>query len=207
MADRPDRVCPHLHVSLQSGSDTVLKRMNRRYTAREFLDRCQQIRRRLDRPALTTDAMVGFPGKTEADFAATRRLVEEAGFSKVHVFRFSPRQGTPAADMPEQVTESVKRRRAAELTALAARLRTRYLEGLVGRQLQVLVERPSADRPGVLLGTSARYAPVELPGGEELIGRLVPVAAEAVVDGRIRGADHGGECLTSRRTSATTAPV
>ena len=207
MADRPDRVCPHLHVSLQSGSDVVLKRMNRRYTAREFLDRCGQIRRRLDHPALTTDVMVGFPGETEADFAATCRVVEEAGFSKAHVFRFSPRQGTPAADMPERVPETVKRRRAAELAELAARLRTRYFEGLVGRQLQVLVERPSADRPGVLLGRSARYAPVELPGGEELIGRLVPVTAEAVVDGRIRAADHGGECLASRRNAATTAPV
>ena len=207
MAGRPDRVCPHLHVSLQSGSDTVLRRMNRRYTAGAFLDRCRQIRSRLDLPALTADVMVGFPGETEADFAATCRVVEEARFSKVHVFRFSPRRGTPAADMPEQVPEDVKRRRAAELTQSAARLRTRYLESLVGRRLQVLVERPSAERPGVLLGTSARYAPVELHGGEELIGQFVHLAAEVVVDGRIRAVDHRGECPTSRRNSATTASV
>lgn len=186
LADRPDRVCPHLHVSMQSGSDRVLRRMRRRWPARKFLDRCDVIRRSLDRPALTTDVIVGFPGETEEDFAATCRAVEEAGFSKLHVFRFSPRQGTPAAAMPEQVPEAVKRRGAAELAALGERLRRRYFEGLAGRRLQVLVERPAGDRPGVLLGTSGRYTPVELRGGDELIGRLVPVTAGPVVDGRIR---------------------
>ena len=171
---------------MQSGSDAVLERMNRRYTAGQFLERCERVRHRLDHPALTTDVMVGFPGETDADFAATCRAVEAAGFSKVHIFPYSPRQGTPAAAMPDQIPEPVKQGRAAELAALAARLRRRYLESLMGRPLQVLVERPSADRPGVLVGTSARYAPVELSGGEELIGRLVSVVAEAVGSDRLR---------------------
>jgi len=193
MADRGDRICPHLHLSMQSGSDAVLRRMNRRYNAREFIARCEQIRSKLDDPALTTDVMVGFPGETEADFLATCRAVEEVGFSKVHVFRFSPRQGTPAADMPDQVPESLKRRRAAGLSALAGRLRRGYFQALVGRELQVLVERWASGTPGLLLGTSARYAPVELPGSQRLIGRLVPATAEAVIEGRIRVQQHLGD--------------
>ena len=185
MAQRPDRICPHLHVSMQSGSDSVLRRMRRRWTARQFLQRCDDVRRALDHPALTTDVIVGFPGETESDFAATGRVVEAAGFSKVHVFRFSPRRGTPAADMSGQVSEKTKQRRAAELTELAASLRRRYFQVLAGRRLQVLVEAPAGVRDGRLLGTSGRYTPVELTGSEELLGRLLTVTAGPVVEGRI----------------------
>ncbi|MBN2216088.1 MAG: MiaB/RimO family radical SAM methylthiotransferase, partial [Pirellulales bacterium] len=97
MAGRPDRVCPHLHISMQSGSDAVLRRMRRRQTADEFLDRCRTIQRRLDRPGLTTDVIVGFPGETEADFEATCHVARKVGFSKIHAFPFSPRPGTAAA--------------------------------------------------------------------------------------------------------------
>ncbi len=188
MAEFGDRVCPHLHISMQSGSDAVLRRMNRRVPAGQFVERCKKVCRRLDRPALTTDVMVGFPGETDADFAATCRVVEEVGFSKVHVFRFSRRGGTPAADMPGQVPEEVKRRRAAELSELADKLRKQYFESLLGRRLQVLVESQLDKCPEMLSGTSARYAPVELPGSVELIGRLVTVVAGVVVGGRIRAA-------------------
>ena len=185
MAQRGDRICPHLHISMQSGSDAVLRRMQRRWPVRKFLQRCEQVRRALDCPALTTDVIVGFPGETDEDFAATCLAVETAGFSKLHVFRFSPRQGTPAAEMPDQVPGPVKQRRAAELGELAVRLRHEYFESLAGRQLQVLVETPVEGRLGLLSGTSARYVPVELSGGRELIGRLVPITAGPVVDGRI----------------------
>jgi threonylcarbamoyladenosine tRNA methylthiotransferase MtaB len=194
MAGRPDRVCPHLHVSMQSGSDSVLRRMRRRWPVRQFLERCEQIRRSLDRPALTTDVIVGFPGETEDDFAATCRAVEAVGFSKLHVFRFSPRRGTPAADMPDQVPEATKQRRAADLTELGESLRRRYFEGLAGGKLQVLVETSDEDRGGLLLGTSARYTPVELTGGRESIGRLVAVTAGPVVEGRIRAAESRPMC-------------
>jgi len=189
LAERPDRVCPHLHLSMQSGSDRVLRRMRRRWPAGQFVECCRQIRRSLDQPALTTDVIVGFPGETQEDFAATCRVVEEVGFSRLHVFRFSPRRGTPAADMPDQVPEAVKQRRAAELTELGERLRRRYFEGLAGRKLQVLVETPAGSCPGLLLGTSDRYTPVELAGDRELIGRLVTVTAGPVVAGRIRAAE------------------
>jgi threonylcarbamoyladenosine tRNA methylthiotransferase MtaB len=189
LAERPDRVCPHLHLSMQSGSDRVLRRMRRRWPAGQFVECCRRIRRSLDQPALTTDVIVGFPGETQEDFAATCRVVEEVGFSKLHVFRFSPRRGTPAAEMPDQVPEAVKQRRAAELTELGERLRRRYFEGLTGRRLQVLVETPAGSCPGLLLGTSDRYTPVELAGDRELIGRLVTVTAGPVVAGRIRAAE------------------
>jgi len=191
MADRPDRICPHLHLSMQSGSDAVLRRMWRRQTVAEFLARCERARRALDHPALTTDVIVGFPGETDEDFAATCRAVEAAEFSKLHVFRFSPRRGTPATGFPEQVPEPIKRRRAAELSALGARLREAYLQSLLGRPLQVLVETPFGGHRGRLRGTAARYVPVELSGDEQLLGRLVTVISEEVLGGCLRGLAQG----------------
>ncbi|MBN2473075.1 MAG: tRNA (N(6)-L-threonylcarbamoyladenosine(37)-C(2))-methylthiotransferase MtaB [Pirellulales bacterium] len=186
MADHDQRVCPHLHLSMQSGSDAVLRRMQRRWPVGRFLQQCHEVRRSLDRPALTTDVIVGFPGETDADFAATCRVVEEVGFSKIHIFRFSPRQGTPAADMPGQIPERTKLARAAELAEIGGRLRLDYFRGLAGRPLQVLVEAMSDDRPGALLGTSERYAPVVLAGGKELLGQLVSTTAGPVLGGRIQ---------------------
>jgi threonylcarbamoyladenosine tRNA methylthiotransferase MtaB len=200
MADRPDRVCPHLHLSMQSGSDAVLRRMRRRGTVRQFLDQCRLARESLDHAALTTDVIVGFPGETDADFEATCRAMEEAGFSKIHIFRFSARQGTSAATMPDQVPEPIRRDRAARLARIEKRLRQRYFESLAGLPLQVLVERPMDESPGMLLGTSARYTPVELPacpaegdwataGGDWVthrLGQLARVIAGPVVNGRIR---------------------
>ena len=185
MADQPDRICTHLHLSMQSGSDTVLKRMRRRWMSRQFIEKCLSIREALDYPALTTDVIVGFPGETESDFEATCRAVEEIGFSKVHVFRFSLRRGTPAADLRDDVSAAEKHRRATQLITLGEQLRRRFFDGLIGRELQVLVESTAHQRPGALLGTSARYAPVELPGLEDRIGRLVGVRAGKVAEGRI----------------------
>ncbi len=191
MADRPQRICPHLHLSMQSGSDAVLTRMRRRWPVGPFVDRCEQIREALDTPALTTDVIVGFPGETDADFVATCEVVEQVGFSKLHVFRFSPRQGTSAAEMPDQIPEPVKQQRAAELSRLGDRIRSDYFESLVGRSLQVLVETPWEDHPRMLLGTSGRYSPVVVPGGEELLGQLVAAKAERVDDGRIHTLPQG----------------
>ncbi|MGQ9575042.1 MAG: tRNA (N(6)-L-threonylcarbamoyladenosine(37)-C(2))-methylthiotransferase MtaB [Thermoguttaceae bacterium] len=185
MAEHPHRICPHLHIPLQSGSDAVRARMHRRGTSRQFLQWCQEIVRTLDQPALTTDLIVGFPGESEADFQATCRVVQEAGFSKIHVFRFSPRQGTPAAAMPDQIPPSIKRRRAAVLAELGRVLQQRYCQSLVGRRLGVMVEGPCAQSPGSAIGTADRYVTVELPGGLEKVGRLVRVVVEAASGGRV----------------------
>jgi threonylcarbamoyladenosine tRNA methylthiotransferase MtaB len=184
MAQHADKVCPHLHLCLQSGSDAVLRRMKRRWGTRLFADRCQLVRRTLDHPALTTDVLVGFPGETDADFEQTCRLVDELGFSKIHVFPFSPRRGTPAADLDGQLPAEVKTARGRELAALERRLRQRYFESLLGRRLRVLVESPSAHQAEHVIGTSCRYAPVELAVGESHCGRLVDAIASTVVQGQ-----------------------
>jgi threonylcarbamoyladenosine tRNA methylthiotransferase MtaB len=173
MAAHPRRVCPHLHISLQSGSEAVLRRMRRRWGAKRFVGRCRLAQQILDEPALTTDIIVGFPGETEADFQATCELAEEVGFSKIHVFSYSRRRGTPAADMPDQVSEPVKQERRRRLLDLEQSLRARYAERLRGRKLEVLVEGVLPDRPGRVLGTACRYLPVELPGDESMVGQFV----------------------------------
>jgi threonylcarbamoyladenosine tRNA methylthiotransferase MtaB len=188
MAERRDRICPHLHLPLQSGSNAVLRRMNRRGAVEQFIGRCREIRAALDRPALTTDVIVGFPGETEADFAATCRAVEEVGFAKVHVFRFSPRQGTPAAGMANQVSGRIAMRRAAELGKLGDTLRLRYFRELLGHPLQVLVEGAMPGRAGWMGGTSDYHAPVALPGGRELLGQFVQVVGQQIENGWILGA-------------------
>jgi threonylcarbamoyladenosine tRNA methylthiotransferase MtaB len=181
----PHRICPHLHVSMQSGSDAVLARMRRRWGSRRFIDRCRLVRESLDQPAFTTDVIVGFPGESEDDFAATCAACEEVGFSKIHIFPFSPRRGTPAADMDGQVDPRVKADRCRRLAELEARLRARYFESLLGRRLEVLVESP-ARQPGRVVGTSCRYAPVELPGTSSDVGQLVQVAAAGTANGTIQ---------------------
>lgn len=178
MAEFPERICPHLHVCLQSGSDAILRRMKRRWSAQLFVDRCQLVRETLDEPAFTTDVIVGFPGETEADFEATCRIAEEVGFSKIHNFPFSARRGTPAAEMTDVVSKQVKKQRGQQLAQLEQQQRGHYFQRLVGRQLQVLVESTVGDQPGWLQGTSARYATVRFPGPAEWIGQLVSVEAE-----------------------------
>ena len=189
MADCPGRVCPHLHLSLQSGSDGVLRRMRRRYTAGQFVERCDAIRRRLDQPGLTTDVIVGFPGETDAEFAETCRLVERVGFARVHLFRFSPREGTPAATMADQVHGELKRRRMGELGDVTKASRRAYMKSLVGRCVQALVETPVEDRRW--LGTADRYVPVELPAAGEMEGRLVDVRLDAFDGKRLQGTAGG----------------
>ena len=177
LAEYPDRVCPHLHICLQSGSDDVLRRMNRRWGAKRFVDRCQLVRQTLDHPALTTDVMVGFPGETDADFAQTIRVVQRCGFSKIHIFPFSARRGTPAAEMPGQVPGPVKKQRVGELAAVSRNQREAYFHALRGKRLRVLVEESVASETGQLLGTACRYVPVQLAGQRDLLGHFKHVTA------------------------------
>ncbi len=182
MADHPDKICPHLHLCLQSGSDAVLRRMQRRWSARMFLDRCELVHRSLDQPAFTTDVIVGFPGETDEDFGQTCRLVREAGFSKVHIFPFSPRRGTPAAQMPDPVPDQVRAERGKQLAAIEREQREQYFRSLIGRNLRVLLEARSGATAEHTMGTSCRYAPVEVPGHAGL-GKLLNVVARDVIPG------------------------
>jgi threonylcarbamoyladenosine tRNA methylthiotransferase MtaB len=189
MADNPDKVAPHLHISMQSGCDSVLRRMRRRWGSQRFIDRCRLVQERLDRPAITTDIIVGFPGETEAEFGETIAAARAVGFSKIHIFPFSPRRGTPAADMSNQVRNYVQLQRSRVLAAVEADLRDAYYRSLLGRQLRVLVETKDAGRggqgAGVWIGTSCRYATVELPAWAGAEGQFVTAIAREVRDERI----------------------
>ena len=134
------KVCPHFHLSLQSGCDTVLERMNRRYRSEEYKEKCRLLRRVYDRPALTTDVIVGFPGETEEEFEASRAFVEEVYFFETHIFKYSRREGTRAAAMPDQIPEQEKTRRSHILLELDAQRRQEYMESFLGEEKEVLLE-------------------------------------------------------------------
>jgi threonylcarbamoyladenosine tRNA methylthiotransferase MtaB len=144
---------PHLHLSLQSGSDDVLRRMARPYSADEFRAKVALIRSRLDRPAITTDIIVGFPGETDADFDRTVALAEEVAFAKIHVFAFSPRKGTAAATMRPRVARDVVKARSETLRALDRDLQSRFRSQFLGETAQVLIE----NYPGPPTGHAERY--------------------------------------------------
>jgi threonylcarbamoyladenosine tRNA methylthiotransferase MtaB len=181
---RSRRICPHLHLCLQSGSDRILALMKRRYRTAGFLERCRRLRGALDKPAFTTDVIIGFPSETDEDFVATCRVVEEVGFSKIHVFSYSPRSGTPGADLPKRVPPAVVDERRERLHELERRLADVYARSLIGRRLDVLVESADPDYPGHVRGTSCRYISASFEGRLESLRRQrVPVVAVRVVNG------------------------
>lgn len=177
MKEYPDKVCPHLHVCLQSGSDRILSRMRRRWSRKHIIDRCALISSELDQPAFSTDVIVGFPGETEQDFEDSLDACRQIGFSKIHMFPFSARRGTPAAEMSDQIPKKEKQARGRVVKQLESELRQRYFGTLIGRRLQIMAEKIDWENQTVS-GTSCRYAPVstkienaaEL---EQLEGRLL----------------------------------
>lgn len=176
---------PHFHLSLQSGSDAVLKKMNRHYTGEEFLARVALVRNFFPDAAVTTDIIAGFPGETEADFAATCALAERAGFSHIHAFPYSRRTGTVAARM-QDVPPAVKKERLHRLLALAERLRCAYEEGYVGRALTVVPEEQKGE---YTVGYSENY--IRLYAKEDLRHRTRVLALERHADGLlVRPADE-----------------
>jgi len=185
LADHPHKVAPHLHISMQSGSDSVLRRMRRRWGSQRFVDRCGLLQARLDLPAITTDIIVGFPGETDAEFEETCQVARQVGFSKIHIFPFSPRRGTPAAEFPDQVPEQVKKERGGQLAGLEQSLRDQYLSRLEGKRLRVLVESVCKDAPDRAQGTSCRYAQVELPATAADQGQFREVTVGGFREGRI----------------------
>ncbi|MHC4808219.1 MAG: tRNA (N(6)-L-threonylcarbamoyladenosine(37)-C(2))-methylthiotransferase MtaB [Planctomycetota bacterium] len=155
---RHRNIMPHLHLSLQSGSDAILKKMCRQYKADEFREKIESIKSQLDRPAITTDIIVGFPGETDADFEQTVNLAKDAGFAKMHIFSFSTRKGTAAADMQDTVNNRVIKRRSQILHNLNIKLGLKYRQQFVGGTTEILVENNN----GQLCGRSKRYFMVYL---------------------------------------------
>jgi threonylcarbamoyladenosine tRNA methylthiotransferase MtaB len=169
------RLCPHFHLSLQSGGDAVLGRMKRRYTAGDYLETVNNIRRAVPEAAITTDIIVGFPGETDAEFRETLDLCREVGFARVHVFPYSPRLGTAAASMPGQVPEQVKRSRAGEALALAAESARAFQGRFLATQMEVLWEKATG---GVWSGLTGNYIRIYAQSTGELTNRLTVVTLE-----------------------------
>lgn len=134
------KVCPHFHLSLQSGCDATLKRMNRHYTTGEYYTSVEYLRSSFERPAITTDVIVGFPGETEAEFQQTKEFLEKVGFYEMHIFKYSRRSGTSAAEMPGQVSEQIKRQRSNELLVMEKRQSESFRRAYIDREAEVLLE-------------------------------------------------------------------
>ena len=185
---RLPKLAEHVHLPLQSGSNKLLKAMHRAYTAEKYFDLVGRVRRARDGIAVTTDIIVGFPGETAEDYKRTRDLVTEIQFDNAFVFRYSPRRGTPAAEMPDQIDERTKEARNQDLLQIVNESNRRKLERLVGSNIEVLCEGPSKTNPARLMGRTRTNKIVVFPPsprirwrgkrGEELIGELVNVRIE-----------------------------
>ena len=162
------KICPHFHLSLQSGCDATLQRMNRRYDTREYEEGCQILRKYFDHPAITTDVIVGFPGETEEEFAETLAFAETAAFAQIHVFKYSRRKGTVADKMPEQLSEQEKAGRSDRLLAVTEQLSETYRRQFIGQVTQVLLEEMTEiDGENYVIGYTSRYVRVAVPIGAD----------------------------------------
>ena len=175
---RLPKLAEHVHLPLQSGSNKILKTMHRAYTAEKYLDLVRRIRRARDGIAITTDIIVGFPGETENDYKQTRDLVDKIQFDNAFVFRYSPRRGTPAADMLDQIEERTREERNQDLLQVVNVSNRRSLERLVGQCVEVLCEGPSKTNPARLMGRTRTNKIVVFEGSDRLIGELVKVRIE-----------------------------
>ena len=135
-----EKICPHFHLSMQSGCDNTLKRMNRHYTSDEYFEKCELLRKYFDNPAFTTDVIVGFPGETQEDYEISREFVKKVRFSELHVFKYSKRDGTPAAKMENQIPEPVKTERSEDLIKVGEKLTMEYRRKFIGKKVSVLFE-------------------------------------------------------------------
>jgi len=173
------KICPHFHLSLQSGSDTTLKRMNRHYTTKEYRQSVEMLREAFERPAITTDVIVGFPQETEEEFAQTKAFLEEIGFFEMHIFKYSKRRGTIAANMPGQVPDPVKTQRSNILLELEGKQSKEFRSFYLGKEVQVLFEE-SKDIKGKTyqIGHTKDYVKVAVSSDEDLVNELRNVKIE-----------------------------
>jgi len=174
---KAEKVCPHFHVSLQSGCDATLKRMNRKYNMQEYFEGLERLRTIPD-VSITTDVMVGFAGETEEEFAESLANVEKCGFSSVHIFPYSIRKGTPAAKMPNQVPESIKAERAAKMAQLAEKMQKDFEEKYIGKTVEVLFEQDGK-------GHTANFIQVHAEGGEGVAKVVIIGTNEDGLEGKL----------------------
>lgn len=174
------KVCPHFHLSLQSGCNATLKRMNRRYTKEEYYEKCVLLRKYFDNPALTTDVIVGFPGETQEEFEESRAFIDQADFYETHIFKYSRREGTKAAGMPEQVPEEEKARRSAILLEMSRKKEKAYERMLIGTSRKVLVEEESImDGETYQVGHTMEYVKIRQKSEKNQINQIINVEIES----------------------------
>ena len=179
------KFCPHFHLSLQSGCDATLKRMNRKYSAGKYLEQVAAIRKAFERPGITTDIIVGFPGETDEEFEETVSFVKEAAFTQAHIFKFSPREGTRAIKMPDQVPEKVKDARSKALIELTDELETAFRKSLIGTPQEILAEEKIlSEGRSYWTGFTREYVKCAVPAseGEDLSNRLIRVRGEEIAE-------------------------
>ena len=166
---------PHFHLPLQAGSDRILRQMRRRYTRAEFSRLIEKLRASFPNVGITTDVMVGFPGETDADFEDSLQFVEDIGFSQLHVFRYSPRRGTPAADYADHVPPPVSAERSKAMITLGKQLGAKFREAMLGKTMQVLVEDSREGQNAHLAGFTENYLRVLLDVPDSMVNRILPV--------------------------------
>jgi len=180
-------ICPHLHLPLQSGDEEILKRMGRRYTPDEYKNLVREVRKKIPSVAITTDVIVGFPGEGEEEFLNTHRFLEDIKFSRVHIFRFSPRRGTAAYSMEPQVSEKVKRGRSKKLIEIGKIHSLKFASHFLNHSLRVLVEEKRDPVSGLLTGYTDNYIRVFMRGEDSLKNKLVKVSLTEIEENTVMG--------------------
>ncbi|MBR6774655.1 MAG: tRNA (N(6)-L-threonylcarbamoyladenosine(37)-C(2))-methylthiotransferase MtaB [Bacteroidales bacterium] len=174
-----EKLAPHMHICLQSGAENTLKAMRRHYTAAEFKNMCERIKAAIPDFNITTDLIVGFPGETEDDFLESADMCREIGFSHIHTFKYSVRNGTKAATMPNQIPEKIKTERSAVIRNISSENKRRYFEQMIGKQQKMLIERISSD--GIAQGYGENYIPMRLKGKHLEKNTFVDVTVDGII--------------------------
>lgn len=182
-----EKVCPHFHVSMQSGAAKTLRDMKRRYTKEDYLKVVSDIREHFNDPSITTDVMVGFPGETQEDFEETVDYIRKIGFSALHVFKYSKREGTPAAQYDNQVPERIKEERSKILIEVGEALKSEYQNKFVGRTMDVLFEQKTDDIIGVYQGHTDNYLSVKVKSNIDIESQILKVELTGVDKGILTG--------------------
>ncbi|MBA7538371.1 Threonylcarbamoyladenosine tRNA methylthiotransferase MtaB [subsurface metagenome] len=182
---RDERLCRHFHLSLQSGSDSVLRRMRRRYSINDYRQSVSLIRALVPEAAITTDVIVGFPGETSSEFQESYKLCQKLEFARIHVFTYSPREGTQASQMPNQVEDRVKKQRSQRMLALAKESTQNFSRRFLGKTMPVLWEKRSGD--GIWSGLTDNYIKVYTKSNKDLTNKLLPVKVVEVREDKVWG--------------------
>ncbi|RGD75446.1 tRNA (N(6)-L-threonylcarbamoyladenosine(37)-C(2))-methylthiotransferase MtaB [Anaerofustis stercorihominis] len=177
--------CPHFHISLQSGCDKTLKEMNRKYTTKEYMEIVNRVRKYFDDPGITTDIIVGFPNETDEDFEVTKDFTDKVGFSYVHIFPYSPKHGTPASEMENQIPKGLKTKRAKELKDVMENKREDFLNNMIGKQEKVLIEKKLEEN--IYEGYSENYIYVEVKSDKDIFNQIVNVKITEKTQTHLRG--------------------